>query len=170
MKKLFLFFVIVLISCQKEQAKPSTPPVEKQTSSGSKLSAIFNYSTTVTSGTLSTTDLATQSVDTTYYQVFKNDVKVLEWKANWNYTSNSAYNSISNLSDIIAYNSTDVLTWTVIHRSPRNITGYSFNAGISLDGKRIISGQYIASSIASDSKYYKSGYNSFIQSFNYTVE
>ena len=166
MKKLILLPLMLLAfsltSCKKDSVEPRPEPTTIDSSYIYR--SVFNYSTTTTT----TTDINVQSVDTTFYTIAVNGVVKLSWSKNWTYKSNPDYSDIDNLGSILSIKSGDLIVYTIVHRSPRNITNYLFNCGISETRKSdskvnmLFQGQYSAYIVDSSSPYYKIGYNSFV--------
>ncbi len=168
---LILIMVVasMLGSCKKSNTEPQ-PVVQKESSptidTTWRMKSQIHYSNTATTS-LSQADILIQSVDTTYYEIYKNGKLELSWKMNATYTSTPAYNNIVNMRAVLPYNKGDVFLWKILHRSPRNITSYSFNGGVTLiRGNELVrwfSGQFYGYYVEPNTPDYKVGYNSFVQ-------
>ena len=170
-----------MLACKKETVEPQQPKAstQAQTSSGEwKIKSVINYSTSTMTPSL--LELQAQSADTTYYEIHKNGVVSLKWKMGWTYTSTPSYQNVDDLKVLLQCKKGDTLQWRIIHKSPRNISSYTFNGAVTLiknDGKNYpedyktwFTGMFFCHHVTKDQEYYEPNRKTFVQYWQGIVE
>lgn len=169
MKNLITFLIIIfaLSNCTKEQSKPTEQVQIEKTTTLNRMLVALNYSTTIDASGIKQSEIDIQGMDTTYYEISKNGVLMASWKANWTYNSKPGYNLINDLHDVFQYNAGDTILLYIVYKSPRNITNYTYNGGITIfktsdqDFVNYFEGQHYAYELKPNQAGYETGKKCF---------